>query len=166
MNTRKVKKPASGLSKKTGRGPGDKPGGLVLAARGLAELRVALLDLHKALVDSERAHYEKMVGAIHSPNHFLQLLIRDPWFAWMHPLSQLIVAMDDTLDEKEPLTMAGVDALRNQTRLLLVASESGEGFSKHYFDALQRDPDVVLAHAADATDHTGWLPQKDLAFIP
>jgi hypothetical protein len=33
---------------------------------------------------------------------------------------------------------------------LLIASESGEGFSKHYFDALQREPDVVLAHATAA----------------
>jgi len=113
----------------------------------LQQLRHALLNLHKALVDSERAHYEKTVGAVQSSNHFLQLLIRDPSFAWLHPLSQLIVAMDEALDEKEPLTVAGVDALVKQTRLLLLASESGAGFSKHYFDALQRDPDVVLAHA-------------------
>src|SRR5678815_1575121 len=111
----------------------------------LLELRNALLDLHKALVDSERVSYEKTIGAISSPNHFLQLLTRDPWFAWLHPLSQLIVAMDEALDEKEALTSAGIDALVNQTRLLLVASEIGEGFSSHYFDALQRDPDVVLA---------------------
>jgi len=87
--------------------------------------------------------YEKTMGTIPSPNHFLQLLTHDPWFAWLHPLSQLIVAMDEALDEKEPLTTAVVDALVNQTRLLLVASEDGEGFSKRYFDALQRDPDVV-----------------------
>lgn len=116
----------------------------------LLELRNALLDLHKALVDSERVSYEKTIGAISSPNHFLQLLTRDPWFAWLHPLSQLIVAMDEALDEKEALTSAGIDALVNQTRLLLVASEDGDGFSKHYFDALQRDPDVVLAHAKAA----------------
>ena len=112
----------------------------------LQPLRLALLALHKALVDSERVSYEQTIGAISSPNHFLQLLTRDPWFAWLHPLSQFIVAMDEALDEKEPLTVAAVDALVNQTRLLLVASESGDGFSKHYFDALQRDPDVVLAH--------------------
>jgi hypothetical protein len=116
----------------------------------LLELRNELLDLHKALVDSERVSYEKTIGAISSPNHFLQLLTRDPWFAWLHPLSQLIVAMDEALDEKEALTSAGIDALVNQTRLLLVASEDGDGFSKHYFDALQRDPDVVLAHAKAA----------------
>lgn len=117
----------------------------------LPELRDALLDLHKALVDSERVSYEKTIGAISSPNHFLQLLTGDPWFAWLHPISQLIVAMDEALDGKEPLTTAGADALVNQARRLLVASEDGEGFSRHYFDALQRDPDVVLAHAKAAT---------------
>ncbi len=116
----------------------------------LKQLRNALFDLHKALVDSERVSYEKTMGAIRSPNQFLQLLTSDPWFAWLHPLSQLIVAMDEALDEKEPLTNAGVAALVNQTRLLLVVSETGDGFSKHYFDALQRDPDVVLAHAETA----------------
>jgi hypothetical protein len=115
--------------------------------RRLSELRLALLNLHKALVDSERVSYEKTVGQIQSPNHFLQLLTHDPWFAWLQPFSQLIVAMDEALEEKEPLTMAGLDALAKQTKLLLVASESGEGFSGHYFAALQRDPDVVLAHA-------------------
>ena len=113
----------------------------------LQALRDALLALHKALVDSERISYEQTIGAIQSPNHFLQLLTGDPWFAWLQPMSHLIVAMDEALDEAEPLTMAAVDVLAKQTRDLLVASEEGEGFSKHYFDALQRDPDVVLAHA-------------------
>jgi hypothetical protein len=113
----------------------------------LPELREALLKLHKALVDSERASYEQTMGAIPSPNHFLQLLTSDPWFAWLHPLSQLIVAMDETLDAKEPMPPAVAEALVKQTRQLLVASETGEGFSKHYDDALQRDPDVVMAHA-------------------
>ena len=113
----------------------------------LQQLRNALLDLHKTLVDAERVSYEKTIGPIKSPNHFLQLLTGDPWFAWLQPLSQLIVAMDEALEEKEPLTDAGVEALVNQTRLLLVATETGEGFSRHYDDALQRDPDVVLAQA-------------------
>ena len=55
--------------------------------------------------------------------------------------------MDEALEEKEPLTAAGVDTLFHQARLLLVVSEEGEGTPKHYFDSLQRDPDVVLAHA-------------------
>ena len=113
----------------------------------LTELRRALLKLHKALVDSERVGYEKTMGQIQSPNHFLQLLTNDPWFAWLRPFSQLIVAMDEALDAEEPLTAAKVDALTQQSKALLVASENSEGFSGHYYQALQRDPDVVMMHA-------------------
>ena len=49
--------------------------------RQLAQLREALLALHKALVDSERISYEQNLGTIPSPNHFLKLLTDDPWFA-------------------------------------------------------------------------------------
>ncbi len=112
----------------------------------LEEVRRALLVLHKALVDSERISYEQTIGAIQSPNHFLKLLMGDPWFAWLQPLSQLIVSLDESLDGKEALTPAGVDAALKQTRVLLAPSESGDGFARHYFDALQRDPDVVIAH--------------------
>lgn len=117
----------------------------------LPELRAALLELHKTLVDSERISYEQTIGTIPTPNHFLQLLINDPWFAWMHPISELVVKMDEALDSKrKPLTDEDAEALVKQTRQLLVASEEGEGFPKHYFDALQRDPGVVMAHAAAA----------------
>ncbi len=113
----------------------------------LSDIRDALLDLHKTLVDSERVGYEQTLGPIRSPNHFLQLLTGDPWFAWLHPLSQLVVAMDEFLDAKEPPPSGTREALLGQARQLLVASEEGQGFSRHYFDALQRDPEVVLAHA-------------------
>jgi hypothetical protein len=114
----------------------------------LSHVRNAVLDLHKVLVDSERVRYEKTMGQIQSPNQFLRLLTSDPWFAWLHPISQLIVAMDEALDERAPLTGDMVAALTEQTRRLLVASEAGQSFSGHYFEALQSDPDVVLAHAA------------------
>ncbi len=113
----------------------------------LQSLRSSLLSLHKVLVESERIEYEKTMGKIQSPNHFLQLLTSDPWFAWLSPLSQLIVSIDEALDGKEPLTQARVHALMQQSARLLVASEIGDGFSRHYHEALQRDPDVVLAHA-------------------
>lgn len=113
----------------------------------LEKVRHALLALHKALVDSERIGYEQTMGAVRSPNHFLQLLMQDPWFAWLQPLSQLIVSMDEALDAKEPLTAGAVKTLLNETKILLAPSESGQGFPRHYFDALQRDPNVIFAHA-------------------
>ena len=124
----------------------------------LTQLREALLHLHKALVDSERIGYEQNIGTIPSAGHFLRLLTDDPWFAWLHPISELIVAMDEALDAKAkvPLTAEMAGALVKQTASLLVASETGEGFARHYFDALQRDPDVVMAHAEAAK----WFRSK------
>ncbi|MEA2659748.1 MAG: hypothetical protein QOF64_2344 [Candidatus Binatota bacterium] len=113
----------------------------------LLELHGSLLKLHKALLDSERLVYEKNVGPIPSPNHFFQLLTNDPWFAWLRSISQLIVAIDETLDAKEPLTKADVDAVMNQSVFLLVPAKSGGEFGERYVAALQRDPRVVLAHA-------------------
>ena len=113
----------------------------------LQELRDALLDLHKTLIDSERAVYETNIGPIQSPHHFLQLLSSDPWFAWLRPVSQLIVAMDEALDADESLTSDSADALMNESVFLLIPAERGGEFGERYLAALQRDPDVVLAHA-------------------
>jgi len=124
------------------------PGSTSGDAPRLTEIRHALVRLHKALVDYDRVRYEKTVGTIQSPNHFLELLMRDPWFAWLHPPSELIVTMDQALDEKEPLTSATASALVKEAGALLVPTEEGHTFSKHYFDALQDEPDVVLAHGA------------------
>ncbi len=117
------------------------------ARQPLQELRDALLNLHKILIDSERTVYETNVGPIRSPHHFLQLLSSDPWFAWLRPVSQLIVAMDEALDAHEPLTSDSFDALINQSVFLLIPAEDQSEFGQRYTAALQRDPHVVLAHA-------------------
>lgn len=117
----------------------------------LTELREAMLPLHKALLEFERVGYEATFGKIQSPFHFLKLVTDDPWFTWLAPMTQLITAMDEMLDaKKEPLTAAGVEAVAERVKTLLVATESGEGFSRHYDEALQRNPDVILLHAAVA----------------
>jgi hypothetical protein len=103
--------------------------------------------LHKALLESEKLEYEKNVGPIRSPNHFFQLLTNDPYFAWLRPISQLIVAIDETLDEKGPLTNDSVDSLMKHSVFLLIPAQSTGDFAEHYVAALQRDPRVILAHA-------------------
>jgi hypothetical protein len=113
----------------------------------LLELHSALVKLHKALLDSEKLEYEKNVGPIRSPNHYFQLLTTDPYFAWLRPISQLIVAIDETLDEKESLTNESVDSLMRQSVFLLVPAQSTGDFAERYVAALQRDPRVILAHA-------------------
>lgn len=127
--------------------PGPEPEGI---RQHLTQIREALLHLHKTLLQSEKASYEVAMGKISSPYHFLQLLTNDPWFAWLAPVTHLITAVDEMLDAKGPLTVTGVEAVVHQAKNLLVATEVGEGFSRHYDEALQRNPDVVFAHAAAA----------------
>jgi hypothetical protein len=115
--------------------------------RSLHELHDALLHLYKVLLDSERAVYEATVGPIHSPNHYFQLLTGDPWFAWLRPISQLIVAIDETLDAKEELTSVSVESVMSQAVFLLIPAQIDSEFGERYVAALQRDPRVVLAHA-------------------
>ena len=106
-----------------------------------------MLKLHKALLDSEKIVYENNVGPIQSPNHFFQLLTNAPYFGWLRPISQLIVAIDETLDGDEPITTQSVDAMMTQSVFLLIPAKSGGEFGERYVAALQRDPRVVLAHA-------------------
>jgi len=126
------------------------PPGSEAARQRLTEVRGPLLELHKTLLESERVSYEKTFGKIASPFQFLKLVTDDPWFGWLRPVTQLVAAVDEALEAKEPLTTAGVDGLLARARMLLVPTEDGEGFSRHYDEALQRDPDVVFAHATVA----------------
>jgi catechol 2,3-dioxygenase len=113
----------------------------------LGDLRTRLLHLHKVLLDDARAAYELDRGRVASAGHLLQLVIDDPWFAWLHALSGLIVRIDEGIGRESNATMADAVALVDQVEQLLTASEEGEGFSRRYFEALQRQPAVVLAHA-------------------
>ncbi len=112
----------------------------------LTELRNGLLRLHKTLLDSERARYERDIARINSSGELLKLVLYDPWFAWLHELSEFVVLIDETLDAKEP--PAGIEAERliAQAWELLAPDEMGTGYQQSYFEALQRDPDVVLEH--------------------
>lgn len=115
--------------------------------RRLGELRSGLLQLHKVLLDDARAAYEMDRGRVGSNANLLQLVINDPWFAWLHSLSELVVRIDETVDPGVPATHADAATIVDQVERLLTASETGEGFKRRYFEALQRQPAVVLAHA-------------------
>lgn len=123
------------------------------AKQQLTDLRNGLLSLHKTLLESERGTYERDVARIASSGELLKLVLYDPWFAYLHELSEFVVLIDEMVDAMEKpdaeIAPAGIDAERliSQAWDLLAPNESGSGFAKRYFEALQRDPDVVIAHA-------------------
>ncbi len=71
----------------------------------LKELRQGLLNLHKALIVSEQMTYERIYGRIASSGQLLQLVMNDPWFAWLHPLSHLVVRIDVVLEDPEDISL-------------------------------------------------------------
>jgi hypothetical protein len=117
------------------------------ARQRLAALRETLLTLHKALLDSERTAYEMAHGPIASPAAFLQLLINDSWFAWLRPVTSLLVQIDETLAAKKPpATARDFEHLIEDMRALLSPSREVNGFWKRYSGVLQRDPGVSVLH--------------------
>jgi hypothetical protein len=99
-----------------------------------AEKRAALLELHKTLLEVERRDYEKEHGRL-TPQQFLDALLHNPTFAWLQPLTTLLV----TLDEVEDESLA-------QLRSVLDASEQPDEFQQKYTAALQRSPELAYAH--------------------
>jgi hypothetical protein len=113
----------------------------------LTSVRTVLLRLHKTLLDFERENYEGVRGTIGNSYELLQLVMSDPWFAWLRQLSELIVEIDELLAAKETPREATGLALIQQASILLTPSESGTEFQKKYFAAMQQSPEVVLAHS-------------------
>ncbi|MGV3663432.1 MAG: hypothetical protein ACO1TE_24890 [Prosthecobacter sp.] len=113
----------------------------------LPALRNQLLSLHKLLMNTERAAYEKEGNVIQSPMQFLQLLMESERFAWLRQLSQLVVMMDEAMEEKPPVTQKRMDALVAEAKHLLVGSEEPGSFAARYAEARERDAAVAAAHA-------------------
>jgi len=113
----------------------------------LITLRNGLLHLHKALMESERAAYERDVEHITSTGQYLNLVLNDPWFSWLRELSQFVVLVDETLDQKEEVPEQDAVRLVSEARALVAPDENGERFGRSYWQAMQRDPGAVLAHS-------------------
>ncbi|HET9425925.1 MAG TPA: hypothetical protein VFO55_11175 [Gemmatimonadaceae bacterium] len=128
--------------------PDSAPASPVERAQVIA-IRDALLALHKVLLETERVRYERINGRITDMFQLLNLTIHDPAFAWLRPLSALIVEIDEQLDDKEePLTSDQASATRAEVRVLLTPSQVGPDFQRNYHWALQESPDAVIAHSA------------------
>lgn len=89
-----------------------------------------LLQLHKKLLDLERAAYEKKSGPISNNHEYFQLVVNHDDFRWLRSLSEIIADLD--------LESERVDQDDNQIKLLfeniksLLESNDELAFSKRY----------------------------------
>src|SRR3979411_749978 len=76
----------------------------------LKKLTEALRPLHLALTKETQVAYERQHGPVQGPGELLQLLIRHPDFAWLHPLSELMAVADELLDPRREVPVAPEEA--------------------------------------------------------
>jgi hypothetical protein len=126
-----------------------------------AAARAALLELHRVLLEAVRLEHEREAGRIGSAE-MLQLAAYDPRFAWLRPMSELIVALDE-LQAMPDVTQRDAAAVRVEIDDLL--SSGGQGFAERYFTALQAGPDLVLAHS-DMQRAVAALPAARAEDVP
>jgi hypothetical protein len=116
------------------------------AREKLVALRLTLLRLHKTLLDMERREYERAHGKVNTGELF-RLVIDHEQFGWLHNISEFVVRLDETLAGEVPVTPEDTRSAIMLARKMFAPSESGDAFQKRYFDAIQRDPAVVMEHA-------------------
>lgn len=116
------------------------------ARQKLVALREALLRIHKSLLEMERRAWEKEHGKV-TAGELFRLVVDDPQFSWLHNISEFVVRIDEALASDEDVTATDSHVAISLARKIFTPSESGDGFQKKYFDAIQKDPAVVMEHA-------------------
>jgi len=94
----------------------------------------------------ERREYERVHGKVNTGELF-RLVIDHEQFAWLHNISEFVVRLDESLAGEVPVSPDDTRSAIMLARKMFAPSESGDGFQKRYFDAIQRDPAVVIEHA-------------------
>lgn len=110
----------------------------------LRDVSKVLLPLHRALIDAAKDDYAFGVAPV-KPSQLLQLLNDDPFFAWLKPLTSLIVDIDEMA--RTDFEASDVAAIADRMDSLFGA-KAEESFAAHYIPMLQRSVDVAVGHAA------------------
>jgi hypothetical protein len=103
----------------------------------LRELSRTLIPLHRRLIESAKSDYAFAYDASTRPSELVELLQNDPFFAWLKPLTAVIVDIDEMT--RTDFEAADVSAIIDRIERLL-----GE---EKYIEVLQRDVDVASHHA-------------------
>lgn len=127
------------------------PAGRIDHVTGTAEqlsiLRNHLIRLHKTLLDSERAAYERAYGRVESSGEWLQIVLSHEHFSWLRPFSGLIVRIDEWLAARDRAADEAAGLWREIERLTTL-SASTEERALRYRRAIDRSADAAVAHAA------------------
>lgn len=108
----------------------------------VASVRLALLELHRRLLETQRIQTERFSGRMTS-TELLQAAADDLRFSWLKQLSELIAELDQARADEDD---AAVEAAVARARSLLAPPDPDTPFGARYLRTLQDSPEVVLAH--------------------
>lgn len=109
----------------------------------LQQLATELRKIHKQLID----HQSRNFGDVGNPFAHLQLVTMHPDFAWLRILSEFMVALDERLDDKEPIDDVSVIAFKQFVEELIGPAEARHPeFRQKYLAALHDSPDTTMLH--------------------
>ena len=108
----------------------------------VASVRLALLELHRLLLETQRIQAERFGGRM-TATELLQAAADDLRFSWLKQLSELIAELDQARADEDD---AAVEAAVDRARALLAPPDPDTPFGARYLRALQDQPEVVLAH--------------------
>ena len=114
------------------------------AREALRQASRALIPLHRALIEATRSDYSFAYGPVDQPTQVFRLVSEHPFFAWLRPITALIVEIDELArrDFELPETAAIADRLDRY-----FGPAPDEEFAARYIPILQRDVEVAIAHA-------------------
>jgi len=116
-------------------------------------VRQLLARLHQVLIIAERNELEQEQGSV-GAGDLLQRLLGDERFAWLRPMGRMVTKLDDLLAEAEKRGSPISERMARQALIdvrRVVSRTTGLQAGWRYADWVQRDPDIVLAHAALAS---------------
>ena len=117
-----------------------------MAVARLRALRTVVLTLHKAALDAERGRYEQEHGPIGGPQQVLRLVMDDPFFAWLRPLSDFVIQADIRLSDRKVLLPSDVDRFASHLRSMVQSMSETDWFAVEFRQTLLDVPDVVVLH--------------------
>lgn len=128
----------------------------------LRQLHAIMLELHRALIEATRYEFESAHGRVENPYELLELVESDPVFAWLRPLTALLLRVDE-LSEQEAISVAEAATVRAEAERLV---QPPAGASSAFHDRLrtlrQSAPSLVVLHT-HVRQAVGALPRAGAA---
>lgn len=112
----------------------------------LRKVQLALMQMHRYLMNSLKTDRENQVGHAIQPTEWFHLILSDPEFTWLRSASGLMADIDALMDNFT-VTEEQLKIIRQELEsMFLTPSENPKDFNSLYNEIVKKDSDVMLYH--------------------